>query len=119
MWSESAPREDMISRQQHGDDTELDETRAAILRLMAEGEKDGAISRRLSISVRRCLRHIAGYMAQVAATCRFQAGVIAARAGHIDTPSTCGGLDPTVLILLLVLLLTNLATLGVLAWFAL
>ncbi|MDT4917210.1 MAG: hypothetical protein QOI15_2548 [Pseudonocardiales bacterium] len=85
LWSESAPLEDMINRQHH-DDTELDETRAAILRLMAEGEKDEAISRRLSISVRTCRRHIADYMAQVGATSRFQAGVIAARAGHTDTP---------------------------------
>jgi DNA-binding NarL/FixJ family response regulator len=54
---------------------------------MAEGEKDEAISRRLSISVRTCRRHIADYMAQVGATSRFQAGVIAARAGHTDTPS--------------------------------
>jgi DNA-binding CsgD family transcriptional regulator len=87
LWSESAPLEDVINRQQH-DDTELDETRAAILRLMAEGEKDEAISRRLSISVRTCRRHIADYMAQVGATSRFQAGVIAARAGHTDTPWT-------------------------------
>ena len=85
LWSEGAPLEDMINRQQH-DDTELDETRAAILRLMAEGEKDEAISRRLSISVRTCRRHIADYMAQVGATSRFQAGVIAARAGHTETP---------------------------------
>jgi DNA-binding CsgD family transcriptional regulator len=86
LWAESAPLEDVINRQQHDDETELDETRAAILRLMAEGEKDEAISRRLSISVRTCRRHIADYMAQVGATSRFQAGVIAARAGHTDTP---------------------------------
>ena len=85
LWSESVPLEDLINRQQQ-DDTELDETRAAILRLMAEGEKDEAISRRLSISVRTCRRHIADYMAQVGASSRFQAGVIAARAGHTDTP---------------------------------
>jgi len=85
LWSESVPLEDLINRQQQ-DETELDETRAAILRLMAEGEKDEAISRRLSISVRTCRRHIADYMAQVGASSRFQAGVIAARAGHTDTP---------------------------------
>ena len=67
LWAEAAPLEDVINRQQH-DDTELDQTRAAILRLMAEGEKDEAISRRLSISVRTCRRHIADYMAQVGAT---------------------------------------------------
>jgi DNA-binding CsgD family transcriptional regulator len=85
LWSEAAPLEEVINKQ-HQDDTELDQTRAAILRLMAEGEKDEAISRRLSISVRTCRRHIADYMAQVGATSRFQAGVIAARAGHTDTP---------------------------------
>jgi DNA-binding CsgD family transcriptional regulator len=83
LWSESQPLEDALSRQ--SDAAELDQTRAAILRLMAEGEKDEAISRRLSISVRTCRRQIADYMAQVGATSRFQAGVIAARTGHLDT----------------------------------
>lgn len=85
LWAEAERFEDVIDRQHH-DDTDIDQTRAAILRLMAEGEKDEAISRRLSISVRTCRRHIADYMAQVGATSRFQAGVIAARAGHTETP---------------------------------
>ena len=85
LWAEASPLEEVINKQSQ-DDTEIDHTRAAILRLMAEGEKDEAISRRLSISVRTCRRHIADYMAQVGATSRFQAGVIAARAGHTDTP---------------------------------
>ena len=85
LWAEAAPLEEVINKQPQ-DDTEIDQTRAAILRLMAEGEKDEAISRRLSISVRTCRRHIADYMAQVGATSRFQAGVIAARAGHTDSP---------------------------------
>jgi DNA-binding CsgD family transcriptional regulator len=85
MWAEAEPLEDLIDNP-HRDDTELDQTRAMILRLMADGEKDEAISRRLSISVRTCRRHIADYMTQVGATSRFQAGVIAARAGHIDLP---------------------------------
>ena len=59
----------------------------AILRLMADGEKDEAISRRLSISVRTCRRHIADYMSQVGASSRFQAGVIASRNGHLDLPA--------------------------------
>ncbi len=82
LWSEAQTLEDALSRQH--DTAELDQTRAAILRLMAEGEKDEAISRRLSISVRTCRRQIADYMAQVGATSRFQAGVIAARTGHLD-----------------------------------
>ena len=87
LWIEAEPLEDVIDKQHH-DGTEIDETRAAILRLMAEGEKDEAISRRLSISVRTCRRHIADYMTQVGATSRFQAGVIAARAGHTDAQWT-------------------------------
>jgi DNA-binding NarL/FixJ family response regulator len=55
---------------------------------MAEGEKDEAISRRLSISVRTCRRHIADYMALVGAHSRFQAGVIAARNGHTGLEHT-------------------------------
>ncbi len=85
LWSEAMPLEDVVARA--GDEPQLDQTRAAILRLMAEGEKDEAISRRLSISVRTCRRHIADYMAQVGATSRFQAGVIAARAGHTEGPT--------------------------------
>ena len=83
LWAEAAPLEDVIHKQH--DHTQFDETLSAILRLMAEGEKDEAISRRLSISVRTCRRHIADYMAQVGATSRFQAGVTAAREGHSDT----------------------------------
>lgn len=85
LWAEAEPFEEIVNK--HGDDAELDRTRVAILRLMAEGEKDEAISRRLAISVRTCRRHIAEYMAQVNATSRFQAGVIASRSGHLDIGS--------------------------------
>ncbi|SOD70800.1 regulatory LuxR family protein [Jatrophihabitans sp. GAS493] len=61
----------------------LDPTRVKILRLMADGEKDEVIARRLSISVRTCRRHIADYLEQVGAASRFQAGVIAAQSGHL------------------------------------
>lgn len=87
LWADAEPLEQVIDTH-HRDETEIDQTRAAILRLMAEGEKDEAISRRLSISVRTCRRHIADYMTQVGATSRFQAGVIAARAGHTDAQWT-------------------------------
>ncbi|WP_375477675.1 LuxR C-terminal-related transcriptional regulator [uncultured Jatrophihabitans sp.] len=87
LWAEASPLEDVLNKQAEGEN-EIDETRIAILRLMAEGEKDETISRRLSISVRTCRRHIADYMAQVGAGSRFQAGVIAARAGHTDPVPT-------------------------------
>jgi DNA-binding CsgD family transcriptional regulator len=83
LWGEAVPLADLLGRDHSA--TEVDQTRAAILRLMGEGEKDEAISRRLSVSVRTCRRHIADYMTQVGATSRFQAGVIAAREGHLDT----------------------------------
>ena len=82
IWADAVPLMDLIARDQSV--SELDQTRVAILRLMGEGEKDEAISRRLSISVRTCRRHIADYMTQVGATSRFQAGVIAAREGHME-----------------------------------
>ncbi|HEY7049320.1 MAG TPA: helix-turn-helix domain-containing protein [Jatrophihabitantaceae bacterium] len=84
LWAEASTLEEALD--QHHTEPEVDETRLAILRLMADGEKDEAISRRLSISVRTCRRHIADYMGQVGATSRFQAGVIASRNGHLDLP---------------------------------
>jgi DNA-binding CsgD family transcriptional regulator len=85
LWADASPLDEMLDQHHHAE-PEVDETRLAILRLMADGEKDEAISRRLSISVRTCRRHIADYMAQVGATSRFQAGVIASRNGHLDLP---------------------------------
>ncbi len=82
LWADAVPLSELLGRDQSA--TELDQTRVAILRLMGEGEKDEAISRKLSVSVRTCRRHIADYMTQVGATSRFQAGVIAAREGHLD-----------------------------------
>lgn len=82
LWTDAAAPDGLLGASQSG--VELDQTRAAILQLLCEGEKDEAISRRLSISVRTCRRHIADYMAQVGATSRFQAGVIASRDGHLD-----------------------------------
>ena len=82
LWAEAIPIDDVIGGTQP--DPEVDRTRSAILRLLAEGEKDEAISRRLAISVRTTRRHIAEYMTQVGASSRFQAGVIAAKTGHLE-----------------------------------
>jgi DNA-binding CsgD family transcriptional regulator len=86
LWADATTLEEFLAKTDIV--TEIDPTRRSILRLMAEGEKDEAISRKLSISVRTCRRHIAEYMMQVGANSRFQAGVIAARAGHTDEPSS-------------------------------
>jgi DNA-binding NarL/FixJ family response regulator len=86
LWSDATAFEEYLAS--HVELGEIDATRKAILRLMAEGEKDESIARKLSISVRTVRRHIAEYMAQVGADSRFQAGVIAARTGHLDDPAT-------------------------------
>lgn len=84
LWADASPLTNLPSTgEQEG---QLVRTRVAILRLLAAGEKDEAISRRLSISVRTCRRHIADYMEQVGASSRFQAGVIAASAGYLTSP---------------------------------
>lgn len=85
LWSDASTLEEFLASHDHVLD--IDATRRAILRLMADGEKDEAIARRLSISVRTCRRHIAEYMQQVGANSRFQAGVIAARSGHTEEPA--------------------------------
>jgi len=83
LWVSGTPFDDaMASARRRG--VILNQTSEMILKLMAQGEKDEAISRRLCISVRTCRRHIAEYMTQVGATSRFQAGVIAAGNGHLE-----------------------------------
>lgn len=84
LWSGATILEDYLAN--HQDFGDIEPIRRAILRLMADGDKDEAIARKLNISVRTARRHIADYMTQVRANSRFQAGVIAAQAGHIDDP---------------------------------
>jgi DNA-binding CsgD family transcriptional regulator len=92
LWADATAFEEYLAS--HVEMGEIDPTRRAILRLMAEGDKDEAIARKLSISVRTARRHIAEYMLQVGADSRFQAGVIAARTGHIDDPVSESESDP-------------------------
>ncbi|MFI9236664.1 LuxR C-terminal-related transcriptional regulator [Streptomyces sp. NPDC053079] len=52
-----------------------------IVRLLAAGLKDESIARRLGMSLRTTRRHIADIMETLGAESRFQAGILAARAG--------------------------------------
>nr|WP_281358865.1 helix-turn-helix transcriptional regulator [Flexivirga aerilata] len=61
----------------------LDSRDRRILRLMANGVSDAAISRQLGISSRTVERRVRVIMDRVNATTRFQAGVLAARQGLI------------------------------------
>ncbi|RFU41226.1 LuxR family transcriptional regulator [Actinomadura logoneensis] len=62
-------------------DSEQEELRSAILMMLANGDKDETIARRLGMSVRTCRRHVASIMAELNAASRFQAGLLAARGG--------------------------------------
>ncbi|MGI5530482.1 response regulator transcription factor [Streptomyces syringium] len=67
---------------------ELDHT---IVRLLAAGLKDEAIARRLGMSLRTARRHIADIMETLGAESRFQAGMLAARAGMTDDADAPAG----------------------------
>ncbi|TCO62297.1 response regulator transcription factor [Actinocrispum wychmicini] len=56
----------------------------AIIRLLANGNKDEQIARRLYSSIRTVRRRIARIMAELDADNRFAAGVTAARLGLLD-----------------------------------
>jgi len=71
-----------------GYQTVSEDLKQAIVRMLARGEKDDVIARRLGVSVRTCRRHIAKIMQDLDATGRFQAGVIAARLGMVDLVET-------------------------------
>ncbi|MET9647807.1 LuxR C-terminal-related transcriptional regulator [Streptomyces syringium] len=67
---------------------ELDHT---IVRLLAAGLKDESIARRLGMSLRTARRHIADIMETLGAESRFQAGMLAARAGMTDDADAPAG----------------------------
>lgn len=64
------------------------EVRRAVVRMLAEGAKDEMIARRLGISLRTCRRHIADILDGLHAESRFQAGVLAERAGLTASVAT-------------------------------
>ncbi|MFJ6620772.1 LuxR C-terminal-related transcriptional regulator [Kitasatospora sp. NPDC091335] len=68
------------------------EVEGVIAVLLAAGEKDDAIARRLGMSTRTCRRHIAELLQRLGAQSRFQAGVLAERARltvPVDATAPC------------------------------
>ncbi|MGC4897460.1 LuxR C-terminal-related transcriptional regulator [Micromonospora sp. DT31] len=59
------------------------EMQITIARLLAEGLTDEVVARRLGISPRSCRRHIAALLKHLNSVSRFQAGILAAKAGMI------------------------------------
>ncbi|MFE7331401.1 LuxR C-terminal-related transcriptional regulator [Streptomyces sp. NPDC057565] len=73
----------------------IDDIKAGILRLMAAGAKDEVVAKRMNMSTRTCRRHISEILAELGADSRFQAGMLAARLGWIDTSWTEGARQDT------------------------
>ncbi|WP_344892978.1 LuxR C-terminal-related transcriptional regulator [Nonomuraea antimicrobica] len=83
-WEEATP---LGAAPQHQSD-DLTRQELSLLRLMAEGNTDEVCARKLGISLRTERRLAASLMARLNAKSRFQAGVLAARAGWLadDSP---------------------------------
>ncbi|MFF5026854.1 LuxR C-terminal-related transcriptional regulator [Streptomyces collinus] len=64
--------------------TLLSDVRMSIIKLLAEGETDNAIARRLGVSVRTCRSHIAKIYDELGARSRCQLGVLIATSGILD-----------------------------------
>ncbi|QKW06893.1 response regulator transcription factor [Streptomyces sp. NA04227] len=69
------------------DQVELTEEQIAIVRMLAEGVKDGKIARSLGISVRTVSRKISDLMHHLGVSSRFAAGARAAQLGLLDPRS--------------------------------
>jgi DNA-binding CsgD family transcriptional regulator len=67
-----------------------DDLRRALLGMLAGGDKDEVIARRLGMSLRTCRRHIADAMLALGAESRFQGGVLAERSGLIAAAPAVG-----------------------------
>jgi DNA-binding CsgD family transcriptional regulator len=82
---------DLDEFRQHGIERD-DDIASQVLDLLSNGCKDETAARQLGLSVRTYRRYVAGLMARLAATSRFQAGAQAARLGLItgdpDQPSS-------------------------------
>ncbi|MCQ4081090.1 helix-turn-helix transcriptional regulator [Streptomyces sp. RB6PN25] len=64
--------------------TLLSDVRMSIIKLLAEGETDNAIARRMGVSVRTCRGHIAKIYEEFGARSRCQLGVLIATSGILD-----------------------------------
>jgi DNA-binding CsgD family transcriptional regulator len=80
LWERAIP----VGSKKTYTDTPLSKVDFDILRLMAEGQLDADIARRLNMSVPTVRRHIDGIRAELGAPNRFVAGVAARRRGWVD-----------------------------------
>jgi DNA-binding CsgD family transcriptional regulator/sugar-specific transcriptional regulator TrmB len=82
-WADAVP----LDASDHGYHEISDDLHRRILIMLANGDKDEVIARRLGVAVRTCRRHISKIADQLGAVSRFQAGVRAAQLGLIPSPT--------------------------------
>jgi DNA-binding CsgD family transcriptional regulator len=80
-WREALP---LDAQREHKGGKELASQEMAVVRLLAMGQTDTVIARRLGVSVRTARRITAELMSRLGARSRFQAGVRAAELGWLD-----------------------------------
>jgi DNA-binding CsgD family transcriptional regulator/sugar-specific transcriptional regulator TrmB len=83
VWSIAAPLGEARVREEGG----LTAQESAVLRLLAQGETDDVVARRLGVSVRTVRRIASELMAQLGARSRFQAGARAVERGWLHAES--------------------------------
>ncbi|MEU1663990.1 LuxR C-terminal-related transcriptional regulator [Streptomyces sparsogenes] len=81
-WAVAVPFEDGLRAT--GASEAASRVRATILRLLAEGQTDAVIARRVGVSVRTCRNHIARIYQELGARSRFQLGVLVSRSGLLE-----------------------------------
>lgn len=87
VWEEARPLGSSVTpRDPHG----LSTQEQAVVNLLAEGNTDETIARKLGVSVRTARRITADLSRRLGARSRFQAGVLATALGWIDTHSLGG-----------------------------
>ncbi|WP_116247592.1 LuxR family transcriptional regulator [Nocardiopsis sp. FIRDI 009] len=84
VWNEARPVGGGASRDRHG----LTGQEQAVINLLAEGNTDEAIARKLGVSVRTARRITADLSRRLGARSRFQAGARASELGWIGAPSS-------------------------------
>ncbi|MET9671615.1 helix-turn-helix transcriptional regulator [Streptomyces sp. NPDC006482] len=81
VWMSARPLTDIRSRDESG----LSTQEVAVLRLLAEGQTDEVVAKRLAISTRTARRIVSGLTERLGAQSRFEAGVRAVQCGWLPT----------------------------------
>ncbi|MFE3182944.1 LuxR C-terminal-related transcriptional regulator [Streptomyces violascens] len=92
LWVTAMPFDGQIRAARAGES--LSGMRRTIVALLADGQTDAMIARRLGVSVRTCRNHIAKLYQELGARSRFQLGVLVTRSGLLDPAEDAGSCSP-------------------------